>query len=123
MFESVKYEISANYTFVEVKIWVRDGELHYSKTAMGRPDECRKDAISSISVEDFSRKIESIRIPEWKKNYEPVGFFVMDGESWDVKYKDSDYKESKASGINAYPTNWKKFLKVLSEVAGNVNID
>lgn len=123
MFESVKYEISANFEFVEVKIWIQDGELHYSKTAMTRLDENVKDAVSPISVEEFSRKIESLRIPNWKKNYEPVGYAVLDGESWGVKYEDSDHKVSKASGINAYPANWKKFLSVLSEVAGNVNID
>ena len=124
MFKSVKYHVSAGLIgYVEVKIWVQDDKIHYSKSSLKIGDENVKDAISPVSVETFSKKIESIRIPSWGKNYEPVGYIVLDGESWDVKYEDSDNCISKSSGSDAYPANWKRFLSILSEVAGNVGID
>ncbi len=124
MFKSVKYSISVELVeFVEVKIWVKDDGLHYSKSSSRRRGDNVKDAISPVSVEEFTNKIESLRIPNWKRNYKPIGYVVLDGESWDVKYEDTDCKACKSSGINAYPANWESFLRVLSEVVGNVNID
>ncbi len=121
MFESGKLEIMGYLGFANVKIWVQDEQLHYSKEGK-RPDEYVTDEISPMPAEEFSQRIENLDIREWKNHYEPIGFVVMDGESWMVTYEDSDYKKFSSSGDNAYPVCWNKFIKLLSEVAGDISI-
>ena len=121
MFESVEYESMAYLGFENVKVWVQDGELHYSKDVM-RAEDNTDDAVSHMSVEEFSKRLDALGVRDWKEHYEPVGVMVLDGESWTVTYEDSDYKKYIKSGENEYPANWKKFLKLLSEVVGNLRI-
>lgn len=124
MFKRVDYELSvAMFNTIRVQIWVEDDKLHYSKNVLKRPSEKVKDEISSVSVEEFSKKIEVLRIGTWKKSYQPQEYAVMDGESWTVKYEDIDGIKAKSSGDNAYPSNWKAFQKLLSGVVGNIDID
>lgn len=123
MFKKLKYELSlAIFNSVKVQIWDEDRKLHYSKNVL-KPGESVKDAVSPISVEEFSKKIEAMHIDTWKKDYQPQGYVVMDGESWEVQYEDSDGNKSRSSGDNAYPPNWKSFQKLLASVAGNIDPD
>ena len=87
MFKRIKYELGAMFGKVKVEIWVEDGELHYSKDVLTRPDEAANDEISTVSVEEFSKKMEALRVSNWKKNYWPQGYEVLDGEFWDVNMK------------------------------------
>ena len=124
MFKRIKYELSsAMINFVNVEIWVKGGKLHYSKIATGRPDEYTDDTVSTVSAEDFAKKLEALHIGSWKKDYQPQGYIVMDGVSWTVEYEDTDGKKVKSSGDNAYPSNWSAFRKLLATVAGNVKLD
>ena len=75
-----------------------------------------EDAVSAISPEEFAKSLERIDIISWDKKYEPIGYAVLDGESWDVKYKEVDGKVVKRSGENAFPKNWRKFLMLLKSV-------
>lgn len=124
MFKKIEYELTvAMLNTVKVMIWVENDKLHYSKEILYRPGNTEKDVISPVSVEEFTKKIEALRIDTWKKNYQPQGYVVLDGESWEVQYEDTDGKKSKSSGDNAYPANWESFQELLTSVAGDVSID
>ena len=120
MFKSIKLEMTA--ALIEsskVRVWIKDGELHYSKDQFGHGIESIKDEISSISAEDFCKKIENLNIPVWKKDYQPVGVVIMDGVSWSVKYETDTGNPVKSGGDNAFPSNWKSLIKLLQSVAGD----
>ena len=119
MFESISLDITAYLGFVNVKVWVKDGTLHYSRNVMTSPDENCNDAVSNMSVEEFSKRLNNIGVADWKKHYEPIGVVFMDGVSWEVMYEDSDYKRHKYTGDNEYPVSWKKFLKLLKKAVGD----
>ena len=123
MFKRVKYELSSMLGVVKVEIWVEEGKLHYSKETLTRPEEEVNNEISNVSAEAFSKKVEALRINNWKKEYQPQGYDVLDGVFWEVEYEEADGKKVKCSGENAFPSNWKAFKMLLSNVAGNVNID
>lgn len=124
MFKKIEYELTvAMLNTVKVMIWVENDKLHYSKEILYRSGNTDKDVISPVSVEEFTKKIEALRIDTWKKNYQPQGYVVLDGESWKVQYEDTDGKKSKSSGDNAYPPNWAEFQALLTFVASNVCID
>lgn len=120
MFESVNVKFSAFLSgTAEVKVWVENKELHYSKDIMMNPiDDDTDDSVSDMSVDEFLNRIEALKILGWKKNYSPVGYVVMDGETWTVNYSDSDHKTYKIEGDNVYPENWTDFMNLMSEVVG-----
>ncbi len=117
MIESLSFEKWTFLGFTNLKLWVEDGELHFSRDVMDCPDENTKDKVSTMSVEEFSKKLDAIGITKWKKEYAPEELF-LDGVSWKVVYEDADYKKYKSSGENEYPPNWKKFLKLLKDAVG-----
>ena len=120
MFDNIKYEQNGEMMtgHVKVEIWVEEGALHYSKEN-GYGNEPIQDAVSDVSVEEFSKQMEALKIEGWKKSYTPVGVLVMDGSTWSVRYETEDDKPVKVSGENAYPVNWKKFIKTLKTVVGD----
>ena len=121
MLDSIKLEIRGYKGFLTIHIWAKDNELHYSKESM-RLEVLAIDEISPLPVEEFSKKIDALHIPEWKETYTPEGYAVFDGESWTVTYTDSNSKTIVRCGENAYPPNWKMFLKTLREAVGNIRI-
>ena len=123
MFKSLSYETFSFFGTTSMKLWAIENELHYSKNVMTRPDETVEDAVSSLTVETFEKKLEGLRITEWKKSYELRDLMVLDGESWTVVYEDTEHKKMKFSGGNAYPANWRKFLNLLEDVVGDVSAD
>ena len=124
MLKKLVYELEvAILDFVRVEIWVEDNNLLFSKKTLTNPLENIDNEISTVSAEVFSNKVDALHLSNWKKHYEPQGYVVMDGESWTVEYENMDGTKIKRSGDNAYPSNWKAFQKLLSDVAGNVNLD
>ena len=125
MFERIKYHYSAGYSFASVELWVKNNELHYSKTITGNPEEFTQDSVSEVSVEDFAKMIETVHIADWKKKYkyDDSKGVILGGESWDVVYKDSDGTKIKSSGDNALPVSWGMLQKVLTKTVGTIEFD
>ncbi len=125
MFDRIKYSYNAGFSFVNVEIWVKNNELHYSKIITGKPEEYTQDSVSEVTVEDFSKMIETVHIDEWKKKYKynASEAMILDGESWDVVYKDSDKDKIKSSGDNAFPSYWGMLQKVLTKIVGTIELD
>ena len=121
MLDSIKLEIRGYKGFLIICIRAKDNELHYSKESM-RLEVLANDEVSPVSVKEFSKRIDALHIPEWKETYTPEGYDVFDGESWTVTYMDSNSKTIVRCGENAYPPNWKKFLKALRDAVGNIRI-
>lgn len=120
MFESVSIEFMSYFAgSAKVKVWVEGNELHYSKSEMRDPINNTKDSVSSVSAMDFIKRIEALKILGWRKSYYPVGYEVMDGETWTLKYEDSEHKTYKIEGDNEYPENWTAFMELMTEVAGH----
>lgn len=119
MFKSLSLEINAYIGFVTIKVWAKENELHYSKDIMVDPDISVKDKVSSVTVETFVKKLDALRVTEWKKNYAPYNEVFMDGLTWEVKYEDSERKKIRISGDNAYPANWKSFIRLLKDIVGD----
>ena len=119
MLKKLSFKKITFFGSTEIKIWIKDDEVHYSKDYIGQGVEKTNDVVSLIKKDTFIKKLSAINIPLWKKKYEPEGFLVMDGESWTVKLESEDGKTIKCSGENDYPTDWKSFLKVLKDIVGD----
>ena len=118
MFEKLIYNNSIGYDFYELKVWVEDEELHFSRKSSGY-DLFDDDTISPISVKDFTDRLDRIDIPSWNKKYEDPT--VLDGESWDVTLETSEEKIKK-SGENAFPPGWNNFLRLMRFVTGDAKV-
>lgn len=118
MLEYIKVSTYADVRGVDVKVWVEDDKLHYSVSSL---ETSIKDNVSDMKCEDLENKLKKVNIPGWARNYEPKGYFVLDGISWTVKYKATDTKIIRSSGDNAWPREWALLLKVLRAVTGGID--
>lgn len=117
MFKRVSIKIRyARSMPVEAAVWVQDNKLHYSNMSFYN-DSFVEDEVSDIDVESFEKKFAKIGIDNWKELYTPEGYAVLDGESWIVTYENDDRKIV-VNGENAYPDNWKSFIKLIRSVTG-----
>lgn len=132
MFKSIKIEMYTARLGLgssEVKIWAEDGKLHYCKNIFdgeikgsdfNNPSNNGEDLISTVSLEEFSSKIEKLDIKGWDKEY--MDYCVLDGVSWDLKYETDNGKPIKVGGSNAYPREWKKLIRLIRSVVGDTGI-
>jgi len=102
----------------KIKIWVKDGKVHYSLYFLRNCKEVN-DEISNCAPESLEKMLVALQITAWKKTYEP-NMMYMDGTSWTVKYKECGGKEVKYSGENAWPRNWKAFLSIIKVITGDL---
>lgn len=123
MFKRISLQIRYARSYpVEAAIWQEDGALHYSnKTRYGF--RWIEDEASDVTVSEFERMLSGIEIDKWESLYTLEGYLVDDGETWTVKYEDSEGKEITVIGENAYPKNWKKFRKLITSIAGSFNAE
>ncbi len=78
-----------------------------------------EDEISEIDAEGFDKKLARIDIDKWKELYmPPEDYVVLDGESWIVTYEIDDGKKIVVNGENAYPDNWKNFIRLIKSITG-----
>ena len=105
---------------LEVVIWEENGNLRYGKYYFKGIDDGSIDGDLDISIEEFYRIIEQIRIPEWSDSYETMDSVIEDVESWEVTYESSEGKIYKKKGSNVYPKNWSDFICALENVVGKI---
>ena len=118
MFKRVSIKINyARSIPVEASVWVQDDELHYSNMSFYN-ESFIEDEVSDITMESFGKKLNRISIENWKEIYTPEDYIVLDGESWIVTYETDDGKKIVVNGDNAYPDNWKNFIKLIRSVTG-----
>ena len=132
MFKRITIEMETARMGLEsskVKIWAgADGKLHYSKDIYDYEEKSfgfdnpsnDDDLISTVSLEEFSTKIEKLNIRGWDKEY--VDYCVLDGVNWDLKYENDEEKPIKVGGSNAYPPEWKKLIRLIRSAVGNTGI-
>ena len=48
---------------------------------------------------------------DWKKNYKPEDYVVLDGESWVLEIELADGRRRTWRGNNEYPAYWKEVLR------------
>ena len=121
MIEKVVYihDTARTLDQIEIEIWVKDGKLLYNKSNMPNMENMELNAESSLSVDEFEKKLAIIKIEEWDKRSEPPKDIVyLDGSNWTVKVKYEGRKEIKKTGENAYPANWNKFIKLMILTVG-----
>jgi hypothetical protein len=118
MFESICIEFFAYVSGgAKAKVWVFENELHFSREVGFKPEKYVRDAVSAMPAEEFVKRIEALDILSWKKEYTPDEIW-MDGESWGIKYDDSEHRTYKVRGENAYPACWKQFMELMTEAVG-----
>ncbi len=121
MFEKLqlKIDVSVAFKFSEINIWVEENTIHYSKR-ISKPGGFVDDAISPISVEEFSTRIEKLSLDKWQKEYDNP--YCLDGTSWEFKCTDTEHKTISSSGSNAFPDNWKEFKNLITETVGDISM-
>lgn len=72
--------------------------------------EKNKKKLDSEKSKKIIDDIEKIGIDTWLPHYQPEGFFILDGYSWDLEY--NGYL---ISGVNAYPWCFYQLIRVLIE--------
>lgn len=104
---------------IKIEIWEKDGKLLYNKSNMPHFEYFEMNAESSLSVEEFEKKLADIKIEEWDMHSEPHEDIVYeDGSNWTVIVKYAGKKDIKRTGENAYPENWNKFIKLMKLTVG-----
>jgi hypothetical protein len=104
---------------IEIEIWEREGKLLYNKSNMPHFENFEMNAESSLSEEEFEKKLADIKIEEWDKHIQPPEDVVYDdGTNWAVTVKYVGKDEIKKTGENAYPSNWNKFIKLMKLTVG-----
>ena len=116
MFERVSLKIFYRFGVVDIKVWVKDNELYYSRHTVEGPELDDTDSISSIKAEEFSQRLEAVKITEWDETYEDIT--VLDGVTWTVEYLDAGHKKYTSSGCNGYLETWERFIELLKEAVG-----
>ena len=59
---------------------------------------------------------------DWKQEYKPEGYEVLDGESWCVEASFGGFKKT-YTGNNAYPPYWSEFVKLLRSYTRGKRVD
>ena len=54
-----------------------------------------------------SRLYDHLYLHEWKKRYKPVGFIILDGQSWSLEIRLTRGRRRTYAGENAYPPYWE----------------
>ncbi|WLR56789.1 hypothetical protein LC048_07915 [Mesobacillus subterraneus] len=68
------------------------------------------------SVEEFKKKLYSLKLWEWEEDYQTDGI-VVDGTSWSVKLKTKG-TTYESRGLDSFPKQWKEFCKAVSLLVG-----
>lgn len=119
MFEYIEIEADIFMISDKVKVWVKDGKVHYMVDALVSKQYIDS-GISDVSADNLFNKLEALNISSWDKHYEPKDCCVLDGESWTVKYKREGEKVIKKTGENAWPREWKKLLRLIKSITGEI---
>ena len=59
----------------------------------------------------LDKLLNSCCLLDWKKNYKPEGYVVLDGESWILEIELADGRRRTWRGNNEYPAYWKEALR------------
>ena len=116
-----KHRTARGFGGVEIEIWKKDGKLYYNKNNFALSanlDNSAENVESSVSIEEFEKKLAALKIEEWEEMSVPQDVMVLDGSDWTVKVKYRGKKVVKREGENAYPANWNKFIKLLQLTVG-----
>ncbi|MCH6267484.1 MULTISPECIES: hypothetical protein [Neobacillus] len=109
-FEGISHHVSINFLkerFVYTE-WRNQPEQHsVSPLPVFKPG----------SLEQFKRKIYSMRIWEWEPTYQKENGIVLDGNFWTVTLKTQE-KTYEFGGMESFPANWGRFLKALEMLVG-----
>ena len=107
---------------IDIEIMVEGGKLLYNKSNFLinlEGTNYAKNAVSTVSLEEFEKKLSALKIEEWDDiSLPPEDMVCLDGSSWKVKIKYEGKKAITKDGQNAYPSNWKKFIKLLKFTVG-----
>lgn len=98
------------YTIVGDKI-----HTHIEHSLNITPSNIGDAEIEPFDKEEFLEQIDSLRIGEWRNNYNTkrFGIMVMDGTQWHLEiYFSNGHKPVKIYGDNAYPYNFDRLLEL-----------
>jgi hypothetical protein len=62
---------------------------------------------------DWQKLIKFLESQSWKPQY--TNYEVLDGTQWEISFK-SENSKLKSSGSNEYPTEFKKFMRLLNAI-------
>lgn len=117
-----KHDTARMLESIDIEIWVKDGKIYYNKKPFIislEGDNYAENAESTVTIEEFEKKLAALKIEEWEKiSLPPKDIVYCDGSDWTVKVKYEGQKEIKREGENAYPANWNKFIKLLQLTVG-----
>ena len=68
--------------------------------------------IEEVFFNSFFEELDPLNIPKWKNKY--VNSSILDGYEWNLKIRfDNNQKEKETYGVNDYPKDWDKFIKII----------
>ena len=130
LFKQIKFSHNMYLDFdqnLDIEIVIEDGKIYskYSSFMMPKIDINNPRTyggyieLSKDKVEKIYKLLAECNYVSWKEEYEPVGYAVFDGFSWDLKVKNSinfvgtKKKNLKIRGSNAYPKEFCSLIKAL----------
>jgi len=117
MLEYLKFSIGGFFKgYTKVHMTVAHGVATVSVESTPYP---QANGITTLSREDSQSWLSilaALRIGGWKARYTPV-LQILDGETWELEYKEQNKRCRHIAGDNDYPENWSRFLQLMDLVA------
>ena len=100
-------------TNFEVKLEKEDLLFYISDRSFNIRSEVPTHIIPIQDNLDWQKLVKFLKTLDWKRRYENSG--MLDGTQWEISFSCEGLK-LKSSGSNEYPTEFKKFIRLLNAI-------
>lgn len=115
-FELSTTSFSVRKTFIKIKVSKNNSEIQYYKHTQNK--SFRK----TIRNSDWTKQLLNLNIYEWDASY--IGFEgMLDGDEWQIKYKEKGKEVKYIQGCNEYPEYWNELLDILMSISINIKLN
>ncbi len=107
----MKYREWLELSITSDKGFALDGNTLSEAKGRFEEDPGKSVSLSGEQLVKLRHILEDADVLNWKKNYQPEGYLVLDGTSWDFKMVFEGNKVFASSGSNAWPDGFDEFYE------------
>lgn len=121
-FESLTFRVlNSNFCkdldYPKFSVFVEDGILKgYTQNTIYKGLPCNKKSdvvILGVDNKDWVKKLEELKVNEWKQEYVDEDSAKYKGVEWTLEYKSKEIGKISSRGMNAFPSQWVSFVGLM----------
>ena len=105
----MKYRELLELRMISGKGFALDGNTLSEVKGCSGEETGKSVSLSDEQLVKLRHILEDADVVSWKENYQPEGYMVLDGTSWDFKMVFEGNKVFASSGSNAWPDGFEEF--------------